>query len=614
MKRPAKTNAEHNSIYRAKRKAEGGQRLEKERKRLKEKVDKFKQRLAEMTVEQQTEYKAKRAQQKQKQRENNKLVDDVIAAGEAIWDILGRSGPVALPPTPGLLVEKRLLDAASTAQAAASAALAAATDPVNEALKKKLLQRADIASQVATTAFAAASALDKTVETAELSAAITLASFSHDMYQTDKTTPAPASFSAHLDSAHLDKTDKTTPASSQEAILAQQMTSTLKSMENQEMMVYVPPDDTSASDTVCALHILKSWDALFTQRKVEVIAHLESLRKGNGTGVRTINGGRYELFLDPVDEKGTEAVDWVCTEAGSMENDHALAIRDYPPKMIREKVVAFANKQASKERRMRAGLNYKLKSHALIVSFGKVKAQDMHIDLDDPRHFQFGMICSHNVPATLEFKATGAVIGPGNDLGKVWKAMPEELAVKIKQNRDCQGLLEAHGCLLSKCVSVQSNHVPNCLPLGSLLSLPGGVPHAGPASPSSCVRAVLFFTGAPIDAPGYNVDYQYCRTTLIGDIIMYTWLDMTAPEREYMLTRWLEEGLSKDANGLASMGHRVLSQIGKAIMKKATWKKTKKRRLAIIKAIAHDPLWDEEKHQACWLKDDPNLIYVVPKK
>jgi hypothetical protein len=188
MKSTAKTGAERNQKWRAKRKAEGGQRLEKEQKRLKEKVAKKQQSLAEMTVEQRTEYKAMKALQKKKQRENNNLTNDAIAAGAAIFDTLGRSVGTVLPPLRGLLVEKRLLDA-STALAAAREALVAATDPVNDAIKSVLLERADIATQAATKAFAAASAPEKTLETLELSAAITLASLAAGLNKAAKSRP-----------------------------------------------------------------------------------------------------------------------------------------------------------------------------------------------------------------------------------------------------------------------------------------------------------------------------------------------------------------------------------------------------------------------------------------
>jgi hypothetical protein len=148
------------------------------------------------------------------------------------------------------------------------------------------------------------------------------------------------------------------------------------------------------------------------------------------------------------------------------------------------------------------------------------------------------------------------------------------------------------------------------MPLGSLVSLPGGVPHAGPAVMASRknFRAVLFFTAAPGDAEGYNVDTQYCRTTLIGDIIMFTWISMKAKERKYMLTRWFEEGIRGDVgNAMESMGHRALFQIGKAI-KDA---RSHKERSLLIQAVAEDPCWKAENAEANWQTE--GFEYKLPQ-
>jgi hypothetical protein len=390
------------------------------------------------------------------------------------------------------------------------------------------------------------------------------------------------------------------------------------------MMLFVPHADTASprdTDSGIALKIIDAWHYLFSNKKQSVIDYLTTKcnEPGNNKGVRTINGGRFELFLDPNDEKGTEAIDWVCREARKLLIPSATAIKTYTPENMRRLVIAFANSQAQKEKRMIGALRYTMKSHALIVSFGKVKAQDMHIDLEDPKHFQFGLICSPKVPATLEFKATGAVIGgdhgrDGLDLRTVWDSIPEMLAVKIRDHPDCQFLLKSYGVLLSKCVKVpfvaSKGGSKKGMPLGSLLSLPGGVPHAGPATTGQGVRAILFFTGAPSDSPGYDVESQYCRTTLIGDIIMHAWFSMTAKEREYLLTRWFEAGISKDGvDALDCMGNRALLTIGRAIKKERKADK----RLLLIRAIANDPWWKEENREgmdSVW--DEKDALYKLP--
>ena len=49
----------------------------------------------------------------------------------------------------------------------------------------------------------------------------------------------------------------------------------------------------------------------------------------------------------------------------------------------------------------------------------------------------------------------------------------------------------------------------------TLLSLPGGVAHAGPAGGG--FRAVLFFSSSPPGMEEYNSDVQYYKTTIVSD-------------------------------------------------------------------------------------------------
>ena len=57
--------------------------------------------------------------------------------------------------------------------------------------------------------------------------------------------------------------------------------------------------------------------------------------------------------------------------------------------------------------------DYVMGNHGLIVSYGKVKQQVVHIDLWHTKQFQFGMMFSDKSKGTLEYET----IGP--DLGEV---------------------------------------------------------------------------------------------------------------------------------------------------------------------------------------------------
>jgi hypothetical protein len=47
---------------------------------------------------------------------------------------------------------------------------------------------------------------------------------------------------------------------------------------------------------------------------------------------------------------------------------------------------------------------YAFQNFAYIVSYGGQIQQDVHIDLNDPKHYQLGMLCSQSVELTWEYK------------------------------------------------------------------------------------------------------------------------------------------------------------------------------------------------------------------
>ena len=114
--------------------------------------------------------------------------------------------------------------------------------------------------------------------------------------------------------------------------------------------------------------------------------------------------------------------------------------------------------------------------------------------------------------------------------------MPHGLSDKIDSNAQLRQLLNRYGSLLSDSTKVNTNKPAIKYPTGTLLSLPGGVAHAGPKS--NGFRAVLFFTGTPDGCPPYDPDVQHCKTTLVSELLRLSWKDMSAEEREYLLSKW----------------------------------------------------------------------------
>ena len=164
--------------------------------------------------------------------------------------------------------------------------------------------------------------------------------------------------------------------------------------------------------------------------------------------------------------------------------------------------------------------------------------------------------------------------------------MPHGLSDKIDSNTQSRQLLNRYGLLLSDCTKVNTNKAAIKFPTGTLLSLPGGVAHAGPKS--NGFRAVLFFTGTPDGCPPYDPDVQHCKTTLVSELLRLSWKDMSAEEREYLLSKWNELGFKKDKTQLGCVTHKHLIAIGVAIQRaKLTTKKNE-----IIKAVSKDKWWE----------------------
>ena len=127
------------------------------------------------------------------------------------------------------------------------------------------------------------------------------------------------------------------------------------------------------------------------------------------------------------------------------------------------------------------------------------------------------------------------------------------------------------------CVNKKRCGKTQLLPAGTLLSLPGGVAHAGPAGDG--FRAVLFFSSSPKGMKEYNPDVQYCKTTIVSDIILYTWESLDSVDREYLLKKWADECLSTPINGIENVHHEEIRKAGQKLIK---LRKDKEKQLSFI--------------------------------
>ena len=142
--------------------------------------------------------------------------------------------------------------------------------------------------------------------------------------------------------------------------------------------------------------------------------------------------------------------------------------------------------------------DYVMGSHGLIVSYGKVLQQVVHIDLWHTKQFQFGMMFSDKSKGTLEYETIGPDLREAEvNIRTVWPDMLMTLETRIQEDIGLPDLINKFGKLLSPvvCVNNRRGCKTKLLPAGTLLSLPGGIAHAGPAGDG--FREVFFFSRSP---------------------------------------------------------------------------------------------------------------------
>jgi hypothetical protein len=119
----------------------------------------------------------------------------------------------------------------------------------------------------------------------------------------------------------------------------------------------------------------------------------------------------------------------------------------------------------------------------------------------------------------------------------------------------------------------------------------------------------MFFTATPINAQEYNSETQYCRSTIIHDILVDSWIKLSPNEKEYMLTKWTEVGLRYDSEQAVNlnMKHTHLIAIAMAIRDKS-----EEETRVLVSKISNDPRWKNKKYTKNW-KNIHAKVYDIPK-
>ena len=176
---------------------------------------------------------------------------------------------------------------------------------------------------------------------------------------------------------------------------------------------------------------------------------------------------------------------------------------------------------------------HRFENFGLILTYGKVGAQEVHIDLANKEHLQCALIANSGNYATSEYVCTDEpVVTTAQCLTRIWPApTPVSLIEKIGSNEASVLLLKAFGSLLGQCRKRNKDGKRSGkTEIGTVTTCPGTVPHCGPVSTN--MRMVLFFTSTPKDAvESYDVDTQYTKLGVCADLVTENWTQFNGDKR-----------------------------------------------------------------------------------
>jgi hypothetical protein len=285
-------------------------------------------------------------------------------------------------------------------------------------------------------------------------------------------------------------------------------------------------------------------------------------------GIRIIQKGRLEMFVhDCHVEKSTCAFDHLCelllAERAKSSFVSSLLPAQYDTvEAIRTALVSHAQQATRMEKRLiyqvrkqrRRGRNEDHEEDdddhdenvhygpmSLIISNGMVSDQLPHVDVQPP-DFQFGLILTDNSPGTIVYKSIRDIVTTPTDLatflGVAQNNRTSKIASTVAELPEAIQLLKTFGVCLStlRADDYKVAQRPEHLPTGTVLSLPGGQLHAGPACDS--FRAVLFWTAHGDAKSLYHPDIQYFDGLLLGELMLPIWRFITEHDR-YMFLQHL---------------------------------------------------------------------------
>lgn len=275
-----------------------------------------------------------------------------------------------------------------------------------------------------------------------------------------------------------------------------------------------------------------------TNESAEIVSRLKPL------GSTPINGNRWEITVNANDWWKNHCFDFICEKMlryGDGDNSDLLASIGFGTSTwIKNQIMTYAVEMAKKDERV--GKDWIFENFSLIANLDSVPQQYPHIDLTLPL-YQFAMIISDNTAGTITYKIHEEQrVRTPQQLVKFLNLNCSDTKIidAFEKHSDCTSILDEFGGCLSTLQNggYQVHTAKQNLAAGSVLSTPGSVLHAGPAT--NGFRAVLFYTGRPPNAEPYNSEVQWLDGLLLGELTLQLWEDITANDRKSLLYKLYE--------------------------------------------------------------------------
>ena len=353
-----------------------------------------------------------------------------------------------------------------------------------------------------------------------------------------------------------------------------------------------------------AIRLLVELEKFLTAERTVVADYFNVMcscdRDGHGknTGIRTINGRRYEIFVEATG-LGDHCFRWMIRQAKTLHKGFGECADHMSTEEVKNEIINYATERAKLDPRTDG---HRFENFGFILTYGKVGAQEVHIDLANKEHLQCALIASSGNYATSEYVCTDEpVVTTAQCLTRIWQTpMPVSLIEKIGSNEASVLLLKTFGSLLGQCRKRNKDGKRSGkTEIGTVTTCPGTVPHCGPVSTN--MRMVLFFTSTPKDAvKSYDVNTQYTKLGVCADLVTENWTQFNGDERMYVLSRFSEALTQKLVKNIQ---HTHLEKIAKALISC----KGKNKKAALMRAVANDKKWLDNSH---WYNAE--YIYKLP--